>query len=228
MTSPARKSAITFALAGSLMAMPAALCAQAADEGVADGAASTSIERPETNSSGVFVTQIGATNRATVVQNRPTQYAQVVQQGEGNTVEASQRDNGDQFAQIVQNGQDNTALLTQSGTGSTTLLLGQEGNRNRLDLFQNDSSLAGSAAVLLQRGNDNTIALSQDGGDNQVNLSQEGNGNAMNVIQENSGNRLTWTQIGDGLSQPQVVQGGNQVIEITQTNTGAIPPSSGN
>ena len=95
-----------------------------------------------------------------------------------------------------------------------------------MNLFQNDFSAAGSAALMVQTGDDNTINLSQDGSDNQASLSQDGTGNEMNIIQENTGNRLSWSQIGEGLSGAQVVQGGNQVIEITQSNTGSAfaPP----
>lgn len=179
---------------------------------------------------GVFVTQIGDAPRATIVQRNSDSFAQIVQDGTNNELELEQEGAAPHRAQIAQDGDDNRVTASQDGDGSTDLALAQEGNGNTALVSQNEeSALAETAATIVQRGNGNSIILAQDGSDNQAQLTQEGDSNVMTASQLDSGNRLEWNQIGDGLSDLQIVQTGGASMQITQSNAGAAfaPPPGG-
>lgn len=178
---------------------------------------------------GVFVTQIGESQRATIIQRHADSVAQVRQDGADNETSLRQDGSAPHFAQIAQDGDDNTAAVQQDGDGSTDLALAQIGNSNTALVSQReDSPGAQTTATVLQRGNDNSIALAQDGSDNQAQLSQEGDNNVMTASQIESGNRLEWSQIGNGLSDLQIVQQGGSTMQVTQSNVGAAyaPPQA--
>lgn len=174
------------------------------------------IDLPPEDNRGVFVSQVGDTNRATIVQGTASSYARVVQSGEGNTVGVEQGAQGTHYASIAQDGDSNLAIAAQEGTGRTVLLLAQQGNGNEALVRQADTGPAYSAAAIQQTGNGNGISLVQDGSDNQARLTQDGDDNRMDAIQLGTGNRLGWSQTGDGLSGTQVVQTGNGNLQITQ------------
>lgn len=187
------------------------------------GGAFQDIERPATAAdSGVFVEQIGNNNSAEVTQQTPDQAAGITQDGDGNTAEIDQRDTGAHFASIAQNGDDNTVLAAQEGAGEAVLLLSQQGGGNDATVLQRDTGGLGSAAAILQSGNDNLLNLVQDGSDNQARLTQNGDGNAMTAIQLNSGNRLEWTQNGTDLPDLEITQTGGAAMQITQTSGGSV------
>ena len=179
---------------------------------------------------GVFVTQIGDSQTATIIQRRADSFAQVRQDGADNETSLRQDGTAPHFAQIAQDGDDNTAAAQQDGDGSTDLALAQVGNGNTALISQREESARmQSTAAVLQRGNGNSITLAQDGSDNQAQLTQEGDDNAMTASQVDNGNRLEWSQIGNGLSDLQIIQTGGSTMQITQSNAGAAfapPPSS--
>lgn len=170
---------------------------------------------------GVFVTQIGDSPRATIVQRNADSLARVAQDGVNNQTDLEQEGTAPHRAQIAQEGDDNTAVARQDGEGSTDLALAQEGNGNTALVVQREqSALAETAATIVQRGNGNSIILAQDGSDNQAELTQEGDNNVMTASQLDNGNRLQWNQVGDGLADLQIVQQGGSTIQVTQTNAG--------
>lgn len=187
------------------------------------------IEAPETeNTKGVFVTQIGTTNRSNVEQQDTSQLVELRQDGSDNTALVQQRGTGDHVANIVQSGDLNSVEAAQEGSGASVLLLAQEGIGNSALTLQRDDTALGSAAAVLQRGNQNSLILIQDGSDNQARLTQDGDNNTMTATQLDAGNRLEWNQLGSGLSDLQITQTGGGAIEITQSNTGAaFPPPPG-
>jgi len=157
---------------------------------------------------GVFVTQVGDAPRAEITQRNADSLARVAQDGANNQVDLEQDGSAPHRAQIAQDGDDNVALARQDGDGTADLVLAQEGNGNSATLQKReDSGMAQTAAAILQRGNGNSIVLMQDGSDNDALLNQ----------------------VGDGLSDMQVVQTGNGNIQITQSNSGAAfapPPAA--
>ena len=176
---------------------------------------------PQSTDFGVFITQVGETNRAEVRQAAGNSYARVTQDGAENSTVINQGARGRHYAQVAQDGESNRVDSGQDGIGQTVLLLAQQGDRNRAIIRQNDNGSAYSAAAVRQSGNGNELLLVQDGSDNQARLTQDGNDNAMTATQLSSGNRLDWSQIGDGLANLQIVQTGNGALQITQSNSGA-------
>lgn len=181
---------------------------------------------PEEDRRGVFISQIGATNRTEARQSGSNSYVRIIQNGDENQVDIGQ-DEGNHHASIAQDGNRNTANVGQQGQGRTVLMLAQQGDGNRADVSQTESQAIYSAAAIGQTGSDNLLSLVQDGSDNQARLIQNGDGNAMTAIQQGNGNRLSWTQDGNGLSDLRIMQDGGQAMEITQTNTGAPPSGNG-
>jgi hypothetical protein len=187
------------------------------------------IELPSAESTGVFITQIGTANRATVNQGSNSSHAKVAQSGERNQVVLTQDANGRHNAAIAQDGEGNGLVGQQAGNGQTVLLLAQQGNGNLATVSQTDDGSSYSAAAIQQRGNGNELLLVQDGSDNQARLTQDGTDNKMTASQLGGGNRLQWNQIGDGLADLQIAQDGGSTIQVTQSNAGAAfapPPSS--
>lgn len=187
------------------------------------------IELPANDKTGVFITQIGDTNRAQVTQNSGRSYAQVVQAGANNISVLGQGAAGTHYAAIAQSGDENTLDAAQDGSGQTVLLLAQQGDGNGTIIRQSDAGSSYSAAAVQQSGNGNRIVLVQDGSDNQARLTQDGDDNELTATQLNNGNRLGWAQFGNGLSGVAVTQTGNGNLQITQSNTGAAfapPPSA--
>ncbi|GMM93493.1 hypothetical protein [Qipengyuania sp. MTN3-11] len=174
---------------------------------------------PPQDSRGVFIAQVGATNRAEARQTGNNAYARIVQTGDGNGATVDQ-DNGNHYASIAQDGDGNTANVGQEGRGQAVLMLAQQGDNNRADVSQTEAQAIYSAAAISQSGSNNLIGLVQDGSDNQARLVQNGDGNLMTATQLGNSNRLAWTQDGSGLSDMQVTQSGGQSMEIIQTNTG--------
>lgn len=178
------------------------------------------IEIPPEERTGVFITQIGATNRANATQTSSTSFTQVVQNGDQNAAEVTQSAPGTHYAKIAQDGDRNDMTASQDGPGQTVLLLGQDGNGNTAAISQTDNGSLYSAAAILQKGNDNNLILVQDGDDNQARLTQDGDDNLMTATQLDAGNRLEWTQNGSGLSDLEITQTGGAAMQITQTNNG--------
>lgn len=211
-------------LAFALMASPALAQDIEADTAFSD------VEIAEAEDSrGVFVSQIGTTNRSTVSQENSESFIRIIQNGADNVAELNQKGSGTHQASAAQSGDGNVLAAEQAGSGATTLLFAQEGNANSAILLQRESSTLSSAAAILQSGDNNNLTLIQDGSDNQARLTQDGDANTMTATQLNAGNRLQWTQQGDGLSDLQITQDGGSNIEITQSNAGAAfaPPAGG-
>lgn len=181
---------------------------------------------PEDDRRGVFIAQVGATNRAEARQSGSNSYARIIQNGDENQADVVQ-DDGSHHASIAQDGNRNSVNVGQQGQGRSVLMLAQQGNGNRADVSQTESQAIYSAAAIGQTGSDNLLSLVQDGSDNQARLVQNGDGNTMTVVQQGSGNRLSWTQDGNGLSDLQITQDGGQALQITQTNGGAPPSGTG-
>jgi len=88
-------------------------------------AAQTQVDAPNTGPfDGVFVEQIGDDNSATFSQSNAAQNAEVVQDGNDNTVQVAQFGDGDHFAGVDQTGDDNLAFCSRRmTTGSRALAL---------------------------------------------------------------------------------------------------------
>ena len=185
----------------------------------ASAGAQTQVNAPSTGPfDGVFVEQIGDNNSGSFSQSNAEQNAEVVQDGDDNTVQVSQFGDGDHFAGIDQTGNDNLSSVTQAGSAQNVALLTQTGDANTILLSQNDSGLAGSGAAISQTGSGNLATLIQDGDDNQAILAQNGDNNTMSATQIGAGNALEWTQNGNGLPDMAVIQTGGATAIITQGN----------
>lgn len=226
-----RPLAAAAALSFGLSAVPGLADGTApADTGGLNAPEAELVERPSGADRGVFVAQIGTTNRADVNQRSSASFARVVQDGKSNAVSVTQEAGGSHYAAVAQAGDENMVSASQSGTGQTALFLAQQGNGNVANVSQADTGLSYSAAAIQQNGNGNQLTLLQDGSDNQARLTQDGNDNAMTALQLGDNNRLEWSQIGDGLPDLGVTQDGGSTIQITQSVTGAAfapPPGSG-
>ena len=165
---------------------------------------------------GVYVSQIGSGNKATVSQDARSVsgFAKIEQDGKQNEAEIIQKD-GKHQARVKQTGTLNNVLVIQDGEAAHQALLSQTGRNNHINLAQT-SSIAGQVATLTQTGEDNQITLSQSGPTNEATLTQTGNGNLLNLAQTGGGN-VTWTQTGNDLSSVGLSVDGTQVLVITQT-----------
>lgn len=226
----------TFALCAGLLLAGLGAAPSLAENGTdqAQGSAAGSqapyqpIEQPNVEDRGVFVTQIGDTNRAEVRQQSNRSHARVIQKGAENGVDLVQGASGTHYASVAQDGETNTLDAAQDGSGQTVLLLAQQGGGNSAIIRQTDTGEASSAASVWQDGQGNSLLLVQNGSDNQARLTQEGNNNLMTATQTDNGNRLEWTQTGTGLSDLQINQLGGASVQITQSNTSSaqFSPSS--
>jgi hypothetical protein len=182
------------------------------------------IAMPAVSDRGVFITQVGDSNEADVVQTAPNAYARVDQTGNSNDVDAAQTGTGTAYLAATQSGDDNFARVDQSGSGQNVLYASQTGNGNWMWGRQVALGAVHNGAIMTQAGDDNDMALSQEGSDNLAILDQQGDGNGMTAVQLGDGNRLAWTQEGDNLSDLQITQtGGAQQggqLMITQTIVG--------
>lgn len=178
------------------------------------------IELPAIDNKGVFITQIGQTNRAEVTQNSNRSYVRVLQNGANNVAVLGQGASGTHYAAVAQSGDENTLDAAQDGSGRTVLLLAQQGKGNDAIIRQSDAGSTYSAAAVQQSGNSNSIVLDQNGSDNQARLTQDGDDNAMTATQLNNGNRLEWSQTGDGLAYLGITQTGNGNLQVTQSTSG--------
>jgi hypothetical protein len=182
------------------------------------------IAMPPVIDRGVFITQVGDSNEASVVQTAPNAYAAVTQNGNSNDADVAQTGAGTDYVAATQTGDGNFARIQQSGSGQNVLYATQTGNGNWL--WSNQAALGAihNGAIMTQTGDDNDMILSQQGSDNLAILAQEGDGNGMTAIQLGDGNRLAWTQQGDNLSDLQITQTGGSTqdgqLQITQTNGG--------
>jgi hypothetical protein len=171
-----------------------------------------------------FITQVGDSNVASIIQTAPSAYAQIDQDGEDNESDVTQRGSGSGYIQAKQAGQGNFARLQQDGAGQNVVYLTQTGTSNWAWVKQNADGGMHNGALLTQTGDNNDLALFQDGTDNRALLSQEGDGNGMTAVQNGEGNRLVWTQQGTNLTDLQITQTGGAAkggqLLITQTGTG--------
>lgn len=176
---------------------------------------------PAMAQSGVYVSQIGSGNKATVSQDESavSGYAKIEQTGRGNEDEGNvavvTQKGGKHLALVTQSGTKNTTGLTQHGNFESQAVISQTGQDNLIGLTQT-SSLASQFATLTQTGEGNKISLSQDGAENTANLTQTGDRNVLNLAQTGGGN-VTWTQTGNELSSLGVSVDGAQTMIITQT-----------
>lgn len=181
--------------------------------------AQTQVNAPSTGPfDGVFVEQIGSNNDGVFTQSNNAQNAEVLQDGDNNTVEVTQSGDGDHFAGIEQTGNANNVDVAQSGAVQGVALITQDGNANTALLAQNDTGLIGSGAAIAQTGANNLATLIQDGSDNQAVLTQSGDNNTMTATQLGDGNALEWTQNGNGLPDMMIVQTGGATAIVTQGN----------
>lgn len=183
-----------------------------------------SIGMPAVTDRGVFITQVGDDNDASVVQSAPRAYVSVAQNGNSNDADIAQTGTGTAYIQATQTGDQNFARIQQTGPGQNVSYVAQTGNGNWLWSDQAALGAIYNGAQLTQTGDNNDMALHQNGSDNLAILTQEGDNNGMTATQLGDDNRLAWTQQGSNLSDLQITQvGGNQPggqLQITQTNTG--------
>lgn len=183
-----------------------------------------SITMPAVTDKGVFITQVGDSNQANVVQTAPNAYAKIDQDGNNNDADVGQTGTGTAYTEATQTGDQNFARIQQGGPGQNVSYVTQTGNGNWLWSDQQALGAIYNGAKLTQTGNDNDMALYQSGSDNLAVLNQDGDNNGMTATQVGVGNRLSWTQQGDNLSDLQITQTGGSAtggqLAITQTNTG--------
>jgi hypothetical protein len=179
---------------------------------------------PAVSGRGVFVTQIGDANIATVRQTAPNAHARVDQTGGSNESDVTQAGSGSAYAQSVQSGEGNFTRLEQGGAGQNVAYLTQGGNGNWAWSNQDAAGGLHNGARLTQTGDNNDIVLHQDGSDNRAVLTQEGDDNGMTAVQVGDGNRLAWVQQGTNLTDLQITQTGGATkggqLLITQTGIG--------
>lgn len=176
------------------------------------------IAMPPVTDRGVFISQIGDDNTASVIQTAPNAYAAIVQNGNSNDADVEQSGDGTGYIAAAQTGDRNFARLQQSGAGQNVLYASQTGTGNWM--WSNQAALGAiyNGAQLSQDGNYNDMSLDQQGSANLALLTQEGDNNAMSATQLGDGNQLTWIQQGSNLSDLQITQTGGQQLMITQTN----------
>ena len=179
---------------------------------------------PAVSDRGVYISQIGDSNAANVVQTAPNAYAEIRQDGDSNDADVAQKGSGTAYAKASQSGTGNFARLRQYGSGQNVVYAMQDGNNNSMRSSQNATGAIYNGARMRQTGNSNDMDLDQDGSDNLALLTQDGNNNGMTAVQIGDGNRLQWTQDGNNLSNLLVTQtGGSDAggqLMITQTNGG--------
>lgn len=199
-------------------------CSAATSGSCTSGTSSQSItiSRPEPLRTSAFVTQIGDANDASISQSSSHQFARVLQNGDNGTVRVDQQGEGIAYLEVDQAGLLNSFVVRQTAEfgGGNIVMAEQDGENNAilLDQFAAAGNLNG--AVLTQQGMGNQMELNQAGSDNRAELVQTGDNNAMTATQNGSANQLRWVQDGNGLSDLQIVQSGNQAISITQSNGG--------
>lgn len=179
---------------------------------------------PAVTDRGVFISQVGDANQATVIQTVSNGYAKTVQDGISNVLDATQSGTGTAYLEAAQRGTTNFARLQQSGSGQNVLYVDQNGTDNWLWSSQEAVGALHNGARLTQTGDNNDLMLYQSGSDNLAVLTQEGDNNGMTAAQLGEGNRLTWFQQGSNLTDLQITQvggaeNGGQLL-ITQTNIG--------
>ncbi|MDQ8754815.1 hypothetical protein RCO27_01115 [Sphingosinicella sp. LHD-64] len=175
------------------------------------------IAPPAVSGRSAYVNQIGNANQATVTQTAPNASISIRQDGERNLTTVTQGGDATSYGNVVQTGNENEANLSQRGSGINALYLTQTGIGNRALAQQTGQSGALNGAVLTQAGTFNEMNLLQEGSDNRAALAQDGNGNQMTAAQTGVGNRLIWTQQGNNLSNLGITQTGAQAIQVTQT-----------
>jgi minor curlin subunit len=177
---------------------------------------------PAVTDRGVFISQIGDSGQADVVQSAPSAYARIDQDGDGNNADVAQSGTGTGYAEVAQDGSSNFARVQQSGSGQNAVWLTQDGSDNWAWSNQVALGAVFNGAKLTQMGDNNDMLLHQVGSDNLAVLTQDGDDNGMTAIQLGDGNRLTWIQQGDNLSDLQITQTGGAStggqLAITQTN----------
>ena len=182
------------------------------------------ITMPAVSDRGVYISQIGDTSEASVVQTAPNAYAAIYQDGSSNDADVAQSGSGTGYVMAAQSGNGNFARIQQSGDGQNVVYASQAGNGNWMWSDQDALGAIYNGAKLTQTGNQNDMLLYQQGSDNLALLTQDGNNNAMTAVQLGDGNRLQWTQQGNNLSDLEITQTGGAnpggQLLITQSNGG--------
>lgn len=182
------------------------------------------ITMPAVTDRGVYISQIGDNNVASVVQTAPNAYASIAQDGDSNDADTSQSGTGTGYIAATQTGDQNFARIQQWGSGQNVVYTTQSGTGNWLWSDQEALGAIYNGAELTQTGNYNDMELDQSGSDNLAVLTQDGDNNGMTATQLGVGNRLVWTQQGDNLSDLQITQTGGSFaggqLMVTQTNVG--------
>jgi hypothetical protein len=203
---------------------PADPCAGAAGGTCTAGAPSEPIAlmRPVPLRTSAYIAQIGDNNTASISQNGSQQFARIGQDGDNGTARVTQQGAGTAYLEIDQAGLLNTFVSKQNSSdgGGNVAVVAQQGEANAILLDQSASAGSVNTAMLAQQGSGNQMQLGQNGSDNRAELVQLGDNNAMTATQNGTANQLRWVQNGNGLSDLQIVQSGNQAMSITQSNGG--------
>jgi hypothetical protein len=182
------------------------------------------ITMPAVTDRGVYISQIGDNNVASVVQTAPNAYTSIAQNGDTNNADVAQTGTGTGYIAATQTGDQNFARLQQSGSGQNVLYATQTGTGNWMWSNQQALGALFNGAELTQTGNYNDMELDQSGSGNLAVLTQEGDSDGMTATQLGTGNRLVWTQQGSNLSDLQITQTGGSLptgqLMVTQTNIG--------
>lgn len=181
------------------------------------------VSRPAPLRTSAYITQVGDQNQASITQNAGQQFASIAQNGERNSATAQQMGDGAAYLEVDQGGLLNSIVVAQDAApgGTNVALVEQFGENNVILLDQTATAGSANGAVLAQNGSDNHMKLQQSGSDNRAELVQLGDNNTMTATQNGSDNQLQWVQQGNGLSDLQIVQSGNQAMLIVQSNGGS-------
>lgn len=181
------------------------------------------IARPNPVRTSAFVTQVGDENRASISQSASNQFADIAQDGEANMARVGQTGSGFAYLELDQTGLLNSAVVVQDAEvgGSNIALIEQNGENNAILLDQSATTGGMNGTILAQHGSGNQMQVQQTGSENRAELIQTGDNNAMTATQNGTANQLRWVQDGNGLSDLQIVQSGNQAISIVQSNGGS-------
>ena len=175
------------------------------------------ITRPTVRDRGVFVSQVGTGNVATITQSAADARAGVIQDGDHHRMTIDQAGTAASYAATSQTGVGNYGTIEQGGRGGgNATYLYQDGAANGATVSQYADN-GENGAIVVQSGIGNGLSLTQSGADNLAQLEQHGDGNQMSASQSGGNNRLLWTQQGNNLSNLVISQSGNQSLQITQS-----------
>ena len=148
---------------------------------------------------------IELTQEGKIAPSAGSNYADLTQIGNGNTMNIKQYSDDSNYAEAYQEGDGNSLTALQEAEGPNGLYSYQEGDGNSINLTQGqqtENSYVSNYANLEQIGDENTMNIEQySDGSNYAEAYQEGDGNSLTALQIGTDyNDLYSYQVGDGNS----------------------------